>query len=145
MAELKTRPSGRSVTAFLAGIRDHQLHKDCTTLVRLMKKVTKARPVMWGTTVVGFGSYHYRYGSGREGDWFLTGFSPRKQNLTIYLLAGAAREPALRKRLGKHRTSVGCLYVKDLAEIDLKVLERLVASSVRALRDRERGSGKGEG
>ena len=136
MAELKTRPSGRSVTAFLAGIRDPRLRKDCATLLRLMKKVTGARPVMWGSSVVGFGKYHYRYGSGREGDWFLTGFSPRKQNLTIYLLAGAAREPALRTRLGKHRTSVGCLYVKDLAGIDLKVLERLVASSVRVLRER---------
>ena len=145
MAELKTRPSRRSVTAFLAGIRDPELRQDCTTLVRLMKRVTKARPVMWGKSVVGFGKYHYRYGSGREGDWFLTGFSPRQRNLTIYLMGGAGREPALRKRLGKHKTSVGCLYVNGLAGIDLKVLERLVASSVRALRDRERGRGKGEG
>ena len=136
MAQLKTRPSGRSVTAFLAAIRDPHLREDCTTLVRLMKKVTKARPKMWGSSVVGFGSYHYRYGSGREGDWFLTGFSPRKRNLTIYLLAGAAREPALRKRLGKHKTSVGCLYVNGLAGIDLKVLEQLITRSVRALRAR---------
>jgi hypothetical protein len=143
MAELKTRPSGRSVTAFLAGIRDPQLRRDCTTLVRLMAKVTRARPKMWGASVVGFGSYHYRYGSGREGDWFLTGFSPRKRNLTIYLLAGAAREPALLKRLGKHKTSVGCLYVDGLAGIDLKVLEQLVTRSVRALR--RRGQTRDEG
>ena len=137
MAELKTRPSRRSVTAFLAGIRDPGLRRDCATLVRMMKKVTKARPTMWGTSVVGFGKYRYRYGSGREGDWFLTGFSPRKRNLTIYLMAGAAREPALRKRLGRHKTSVGCLYVSTLADVDLRVLERLVASSVRAVRARE--------
>ena len=136
MAELKTRPSRRSVTAFLAGIRDPELRRDCSTLVHMMKKVTKARPTMWGKSVVGFGKYHYRYGSGREGDWFLTGFSPRKRNLTIYLMAGAAREPALRKRLGRHTTSVGCLYVNGLADVDLRVLERLVASSVRAVRAR---------
>lgn len=136
MAELKTRPSRRSVAAFLAGIRDPELRRDCTTLVRMMKKVTKARPTMWGKSVVGFGKYHYRYPSGREGDWFLTGFSPRKRNLTIYLMAGAAREPALRKRLGRHTTSVGCLYVRRLADVDLRVLERLVASSVRATRAR---------
>jgi hypothetical protein len=136
MTELKTRPSGRSVAAFLAGIRDPDVRRDCRILVRLMKKVTKARPTMWGASVVGFGRYHYRYGSGREGDWFLTGFSPRKNTLTIYLMAGAAREPALRRRLGKHKTSVGCLYLKSLDEIDLKVLERLVASSVRELRSR---------
>lgn len=145
MSDLKTRPSGKSVTAFLAGIRDPEVRKDCRTLARLMKKVTKARPAMWGASVVGFGRYHYRYGSGREGDWFLTGFSPRKRNLTIYLMAGAAREPALRKRLGRHTTSVGCLYVNGLAGIDAKVLERLITRSLRALRDRERGRGKGEG
>lgn len=136
MAELKTRPSRRSVTAFLAGIRDPELRQDCTTLVRMMKKVTKARPTMWGKSVVGFGKYHYRYPSGRDGDWFLTGFSPRKRNLTIYLMAGAAREPALRKRLGRHKTSVGCLYVNGLAGIDVRVLEQLITRSVRALRGR---------
>jgi hypothetical protein len=136
MTELKTRPSGRSVTAFLAGIRDPEVRKDCRTLARLMKKVTNTRPTMWGASVVGFGRYHYRYGSGREGDWFLTGFSPRTEGLTVYLLGGAAREPALRKRLGKHKTSVGCLYLRSLAGIDLKVLEKLVASSVRELRKR---------
>ena len=143
MAELKTRPSGKSVTAFLARIRDPEVRKDCTILVSLMKKVTKARPKMWGASIVGFGTYRYRYGSGREGDWFLTGFSPRKRSLTIYLLGGAAREPALRKRLGKHKTSVGCLYVNGLAGIDLKVLEQLVARSVRALTG-EGGKGKGD-
>ena len=141
MSDLKTRPSGKSVTAFLAGIRDPEVRKDCRTLTRLMKKVTKARPAMWGASVVGFGRYHYRYGSGREGDWFLTAFSPRKGNLTIYLLGGAAREPALRKRLGKHTTSVGCLYVKNLAGIDLKVLERLVSSSVHELKKRSLTAG----
>jgi len=143
MAELKTRPNRRSVTAFLSGIRDPERRKDCATLVRMMKKVTKARPKMWGSSVVGFGSYHYRYRSGREGDWFLTGFSPRKRNLTIYLMAGAAREPALRKRLGKHKTSVGCLYVNGLAGLDVRVLEQLITRSVRALTG-EGGKGKGE-
>ena len=121
MAELKTRPGRRSVTAFLAGLRDPRVRKDCRTLVRLMRKATGARPVMWGTSVVGFGAYHYRYGSRREGDWFEAGFSPRKGTLTIYLMGGAAREPALRKRLGPHTVSVGCLYVKDLHDVDLAV------------------------
>jgi hypothetical protein len=109
MSDLKTRPSGKSVTAFLAGIRDPEVRKDCRTLVRLMKKVTNARPAMWGASVVGFGRYHYRYGSGREGDWFLTGFSPRKAGLK-YLLGGAARSPL--SAAPPVTTSVGCLYLK---------------------------------
>jgi hypothetical protein len=104
-----------------------------------MKKVTKARPTMWGKGVVGFGSYHYRYASGREGDWFEAGFAPRKGSVTIYLMGGAAREPGLRKRLGPHKTGVGCLYVKRLADLDPRVLARLVTSSVREVRARARG------
>jgi hypothetical protein len=136
MAELKTRPSKRSATAFVAGLRDPRVRKDCTTLMRLMKRATRARPVMWGSSIVGFGDREYGYASGRSVAWFEAGFSPRKANLTIYLMGGAAREPALRKRLGKHTTGVGCLYVKRLDDIDLGVLERLVASSVKAVRAR---------
>ena len=133
MAELKTRPSRRSVTAFLAGIRDADRRRDCATLVRLMRRATGARPVMWGASVVGFGAYHYRYASGREEDWFLTGFSPRKRDLTVYLLAGARRDPALLKRLGRHTASVGCLYLDRLADVDVRVLEQLITRSVRRL------------
>lgn len=131
MTELKTRPSGRSVAAFLAGIRDPDVRRDCRTLVRLMKKVTNARPAMWGSSVVGFGRYHYRYGSGREGDWFLAGFSPRKANLTLYLMGGFDGHAALVERLGKHSAGKGCIYVKRLSDLDTAVLRELIESSVK--------------
>lgn len=134
MAELKTRPTGGSVTAFLAGIADEQRRKDCRALVRLMREATGSPGRMWGPSIIGFGSYRYRYGSGREGDWFLAGFSPRKQELTLYIIAGFAGSGALLRRLGPHRTGKSCLYVKRLADLDLSVLRELVGGSVTALR-----------
>lgn len=96
-----------------------------------MKKVTKAQPRMWGTGIVGFGDYHYKYESGREADWFVTGFAPRKQDLTLYVMGGFAPHTALLGRLGKHKTGRGCLYLKRLADIDVGVLEKLVAAGVK--------------
>ena len=106
MAEPKTRPTDESVERFLAEIADEQTREDCRTIARIMKKVTKAKPVMWGPSMVGFGQYHYTYQSGREGDWFLTGFSPRKQNLTLYIMSGFDQYEALMSQLGKHKTGL---------------------------------------
>ena len=130
MAELKTKENDQSVEVFLAGIEDAQKQQDCRTLVAIMQEATGAAPRMWGDAIVGFGHYHYKYASGREGDWFLTGFSPRKQNLTLYIMAGFDHYDALLARLGKHSIGKSCLYVKRLADVDMPVLTELVVESV---------------
>lgn len=130
MAEVKTKPNARSVERFLNGIADSQTRRDCARLVGIMKRATKAKPTMWGPSIVGFGRYHYKYASGREGDWFLVGFSPRKQNLTLYVMAGFERYDALMRKLGKHKTGKSCLYIKSLDDVDLGVLTELVERSV---------------
>jgi hypothetical protein len=135
MAEPKTRPTDASVEDFIAGVEGEARRADCRALVAMMRRVTDAEPVMWGPSIVGFGSYHYRYASGREGDWMLTGFSPRKSDLTVYIMAGFKGADESLARLGAHRTSSGCcLYVKRLADVDLDVLEELVATSVNCMR-----------
>jgi uncharacterized protein DUF1801 len=134
MADLETRPNEAGVDAFLARIQDDDRRKDCLTLLELMRQVTETEARMWGTSIVGFGSYHYKYASGLEGDWFLTGFAPRKHELTLYNMAGFDRYEDLRTRLGKHQTGKSCLYIKRLAEIDVGVLRRLVTESVGHLR-----------
>lgn len=133
MAELKTQPNSKSVEAFLNAIPDERKRQDSITLLEMMKQVTQAEPVMWGDSIIGFGSYHYCYESGREGDWFLTGFSPRKQNLTLYIMSGFDQYDALLAKLGKHSTGKSCLYVKRLKDIDLSTLEELVRRSVEFL------------
>ena len=135
VAELKTRPSGASVEAFLQGVDDEVRREDCRTVLALMRRVTGAEPEMWGASIVGFGRYHYRYASGREGDWFLTGFSPRKRDLTLYIMAGFSAYDDLLAKLGPHKTGKSCLYVKRLAEVDLEVLEAMVAASVEHMRE----------
>jgi len=134
MAKLKTAPTKASVTTFLTRIDDDGRRRDCEALLRMMKRITRAGPVMWGPSIVGFGTYHYKYASSREGDWFLTGFSPRKQALTIYVMAGFKRYPALMKQLGRHATGSSCLYVKRLDELDLDVLQELIRESVRFIK-----------
>lgn len=130
MAEQKTKPTAVSVESFLEKIADPTRRADCKALVKVMTRVTGAKPVMWGPSMVGFGSYHYKYASGHEGDACLVGFAPRKTDLSIYIMSGfAGREPIL-KKLGKHKTAKACLYVKKVADIDLAVLEELVRSSV---------------
>jgi hypothetical protein len=137
MAELKTKRTAHSVDAFLRGLKDAQRQKDCRTVAALMQRVTGKKPEMWGASIVGFGSYHYKGASGREGDWFLTGFSPRKQNLTLYLISGFKGAEGLLKKLGKHSKSGGsCLYLKRLADVDLEVLRQLVERSVAETRKR---------
>lgn len=130
MTALKTARTTASVQRFLKTVTDERRRTECQTILRIMKRITRQDPAMWGTSIVGFGSYHYRYASGREGDWPLTGFSPRKQALTIYVMAGFTRYPELMRRLGKHSTGSSCLYVKRLDDIDLGVLEELIRESV---------------
>lgn len=130
MAELKTKPTPESVTAYLNGIEPEQKRQDSWQILELMQKATGQKPQMWGDTIVGFGSYHYKYASGREGDWFLTGFAPRKQNLTLYIMAGFDQYDELMEKLGKHKTGKSCLYINKLADIDLDVLENLLQQSV---------------
>ncbi len=126
MAELKTRPTRKSVTAFIHGIEDPVQRADARTVLGLMKKASGKRPVMWGPAIVGFGSFHYGYASGREGDWPRIGFSPRKGNLSIYIMPGLRRYPHLLKKLGKHKLGVSCLSVRKLEDIHLPTLTRLI-------------------
>ena len=133
-AELKTKVNKASVTAFLNKVDDEQKRTDSFEILKLMKQVTKEEPKMWGSSIVGFGSYHYKSKSGREGDWMLTGFSPRKHNLTLYLMGGFDTHKDLLKKLGKFTTSVGCLYIKKLDDVDKKVLKDLVAASVKRMK-----------
>ena len=134
MAEIKTRVTRASVDKFLQQIRDEKKREDCYAILKIMKKATRADPKMWGTSIIGFGNYHYVYESGREGDWFITGFSPRAQNLTLYMMGGFDAE--LLKKLGKYKTGKGCLYIKKLEDIDQKVLSELISKSVRNLSKR---------
>lgn len=133
MAELKTRPNDASVDDFLNGVADERKREDCRTLVRIMSDATGAEPRMWGDSIVGFGTYHYRYASGREGDWMQVGFSPRKQNLTLYIMSGFSRYEELMKSLGKHSTGKSCLYIKKLDDVDMTTLKKLVEESVAAV------------
>ena len=130
MAELKTKPTQESVDDFLNKIADERRRNDCRVVLDLMAEATGAEPQMWGASIVGFGRYRYKYESGREGEWMVTGFSPRKSDLTLYIIPGFERFPDLMKRLGKHKTGKSCLYIKRLDDIDLDVLRELVAKSV---------------
>lgn len=135
MAELKTKVNNASVTAFIDGVKDSTQRADTKQLLTIFKRVTKKKPKMWGTSIIGFGSYHYKSErSAQEGDWLITGFSPRKQNLTLYLMLGMHDNQDLLKKLGKHKTSVGCLYIKSLADVDQKVLEALIKKSFEAMK-----------
>ncbi len=129
MAENKTKQTEASVQDYIAAIEDEKRRKDCHALVELMAKASKHPPKMWGPSIVGFGSYHYKYESGREGDSCLVGFSARKGEISLYGLHGATDAAELLARLGKHKAGKGCVYVKTLAGIDLKVLAKLVASA----------------
>lgn len=126
MAELKTKVNTGSVKAFVESVEDPQRKKDAQVLSKLMRQRTRKQPKMWGDAIVGFGSFHYKYASGREGDWFIVGFSPRKQAMSLYLMAGFQRFEPLMKKLGKYKTGKSCLYVKKLDDIDLDVLTELI-------------------
>jgi hypothetical protein len=129
MAENKTKPTKAGVAAFLNKIADKRLREDCFAILGMMREVSKCDPVLWGAAIIGFGTYHYMYDSGREGDSPLIAFSPRKQNLTLYLMGGHAPIEAELAALGKHKTGKACLYIKSLADVDAKVLRKIISIS----------------
>jgi len=133
-ADLKTKKTTASVSKFIDDIADEKRRADCRRVVEIMKKATGDEPKMWGSSVVGFGDYHYKYESGRENDWFVTGFSPRKDSLTLYFMTGVERYKPILARLGKHRTGKGCLYIKSLEDVDADVLKELITTSKRDLK-----------
>jgi hypothetical protein len=133
MAEVKTKETTASVAQFLKGISDTQRREDCRAVAEIMRDVTGEEPKMWGSSIVGFGRYHYKYESGREGDWMITGFSPRKGDLTLYIMGGFESSPELMKKLGKYKTGKTCLYIKKLADVNIGVLRKLVTKSVKSM------------
>src|SRR5215467_4602858 len=136
MAENKTTPNDQDVEQFLNSVPDEQKRRDSFTILELMKQVTRMEPRMWGSSIVGFGSYHYKYESGREGDTIIAGFSPRKQNLTLYHMGGFEQSNDLLKQLGKHTTGKGCLYIKRLDDVDLPTLKCLIEESVKHVKQK---------
>jgi len=131
MAEPKTRPTRQSVVSFLRNVPDEGRRRDGRTLMQIMRQITKREPKMWGASIVGFGTYTYRYANGRELDWPLLGFSPRKQNLTIYLMTGFEGAGGLLRALGKHTHTKSCLYLRSLDDVHLPTLKKLLRASVR--------------
>jgi hypothetical protein len=131
MAELKTKPNDQDVEAFLNSVEDEQRRLACFAIKGIMEQVTGAEAKMWGDSIVGFGSYHYKYASGREGEWMLTGFSPRKRNLALYIMSGFDEYDELLDNLGKYKTGKSCLYINKIEDVDLDVLRDLVQRSVR--------------
>lgn len=136
MAENKTKATEASVDGYIAAIDEESRRKDCETLAKLMAKATKQKPIMWGTSIVGFGSYHYKYESGREGDSCLTGFSSRKGDISVYLIGSFPGRDELLAKLGRHKMAKACLYIRKLSDVDLEVLEQLVAGSVAEMKRR---------
>ena len=130
MAELKTKENEGDVEAFLNRVENEKRRQDSFTILKLMNDVTGEKPKMWGDSIVGYGRYHYKYESGREGDWFLAGFSPRKQNLTLYIMSGFDQYDKLLAQLGKYKTGKSCLYVNKIEDVDLETLRELVRLSV---------------
>ena len=130
MVEPKTTLNNASVNRFLNSIKDDRVREDCWTIVDIMQKATKAKPKMWGASIVGFGSYRCTYANGREADWMMTAFSPRKQNITLYLMGGFARRDELMAALGKHSCGKSCVYIKRLSDVHLPTLKKLVRASV---------------
>ncbi len=134
MADNKTKPTKSNVTAFMKGIENPDMRRDARKVSAMMRKATGSRARMWGANIVGFGEYHYKYDSGREGDFMITGFSPRKQALTLYVIPGFKPFESLMKKLGKYKTGKSCLYIKRLSDVDESALEKLIAGSVKHMR-----------
>lgn len=141
MAELKTKKTEASVEKFLNQVPDEARREDCFQIARLMEEITGDKPKMWGASIVGFGSYYYKYASGHEGEWPITGFSPRKQDLTLYIMPGFAEYGELMEQLGKHRTGKSCLYIKRLSDIHVPTLKKLIRASVKHMRAAKQKTG----
>ena len=134
MSDLKTQRNDGDVRSYLEAVANPRRREDSLVMLELMSAITGEPPAMWGSSIVGFGSYRYRYASGREGDWFLTGFAPRKQALTLYIMPGFDRYAALLAKLGKYKTGKSCLYVNKLDDVNLEALKALIAASVETMR-----------
>lgn len=135
MTDLKTKPTAKSVEEFLKKVENPTKREDSFEILKLMKEVTQEEPIMWGDSIVGFGSYRYKYSSGHEGEWPITGFSPRKQNLTIYIYPELDNYAELLNKLGKFKTSKTCLYINKLKDVDIDVLKELVSESVKYMKE----------
>jgi hypothetical protein len=141
MAQLKTtKQTGRSVDEFLGSLKDARVRDDCKTLVGIMQKATNAPPVMWGSNIVGFGDIHYKYASGRELDWMLTAFSPRKKNITLYIMSGFDGYDEMLEKLGKISCGKSCLYIRRLSDVHVPTLKKLVTASVKRLKAKAKES-----
>lgn len=134
MAELKTKKNNASVSAYMKAIEDPAQRADCRKISAMMKRATGSAPKMWGTSIVGFGSYSYSNSAGKDFEWMLTGFSPRKQATSVYIMPGFKKFEALMKRLGRYKTGKSCLYIKRLDDVDENILEKLIDASVRHMR-----------
>ncbi len=134
MAENKTKPTNASVADYLSAIEDEERRNDCRAIARLMSAITGAEPTMWGTGIVGFDSYHYKYASGREGDACVTGFAARKGDISVYLTANGVDQEQLLAQLGRHKMGKSCLYIRKLADVDMAILERLIRGSVEEIK-----------
>lgn len=135
MAENKTKVTSKSVPDFLNSLEDPLKKEDCLTLTAMMEELSGSKPKMWGDSIIGFGDYHYKYASGREGDWFLVGFSPRKQSLSIYIMGYLEFYQEILAELGKHKHGKGCLYIKRLEDVDQDVLRDLISTSIKQLKE----------
>jgi hypothetical protein len=136
MAELKTKKNDQNVEDFLNSVTNPEKRADSFEVLKLLKEVTKEEPRMWGNSIVGFGEYHYKYKTGREGDWFLIGFSPRKQYLTLYIMSGFDRYDEILAKLGKYKTGKSCLYLKRLSDVNTETLTVLASESVKFVKTR---------
>jgi len=140
MSSLKTKRNDTDPRTFIESVEHDKRREDALFLLDFMTRITGETPKMWGGSIIGFGSYHYRYDSGREGDWFLTGFSPRKQNLSVYIMAGFDRYEELMEKLGKHKTGKSCLYINKMEDVDLAVLQELIEESVKYMKEKYGGN-----
>ncbi len=129
----KTKPSSLTVTQYIKGLKNPQQQQDAKELVKIIKRATKEKPVMWGKSIVGFGKYHYKYDSGREGDFMRSAFSVRKSNITVYVMPGVKKYESQLKKIGKHKTGVSCLYIRNLETIDKKILEDIVTKAYKEM------------
>lgn len=134
MAELKTKQTNASVEKFIKQVADETRREDCRQVARMMEEITGEKPKMWGPSIIGFGTYHYKYASGHEGDWPIAAFSPRKQDLTLYLMPGFEQHRELMEKLGKHSTGKSCLYIKRLSDVHVPTLKKLIRESVKQMR-----------
>lgn len=137
MSDLKTKPTDQNVEEYLKKVENPTKREDSFKILELMKDITNEEPTMWGDSIIGFGSYHYKYKTGREGDWFVTGFAPRKQNLTLYIMSGFDRYDELLRKLGKHKLGKSCLYINKLKDIDTSILREIVKQSIEFVRKGE--------